>query len=193
MSTGHHLFWITSRAAGTAALVTASLSVAFGILLSRRRTSSEMSSGDRRALHEALSLMTLGLIGLHGAALLGDSFLRPGLAGIAIPFVGPYRPTWTAFGIIAGYGLAALGLSYYWRDRIGPGRWRQVHRFTALFWLLGVVHSLGSGSDAYSAWFLLIAGLAVVPAAILLVGRVGHGLGQVLDLPRRESPLREAP
>ena len=193
MSTGTHLFWITSRAAGTAALVTASLSVAFGILLSRRRASVEMSFGDLRAIHEALSLMTLGLIGLHGAALLGDSFLRPGLTGIAIPFTGAYRTTWTAFGIIGGYGLAALGLSYYWRNRIGLRRWRQMHRFTALFWLLAVVHSLGSGSDARTAWFLLIAGLAVVPAAILFVGRVGRGLGRVLDLPRAKSPLREAP
>jgi sulfoxide reductase heme-binding subunit YedZ len=193
MNTGTHLFWITSRAAGTAALVTASLSVAFGILQSRRSTGGEMSSGDLRAVHEALSLVTLGLIGLHGVVLLGDSFLRPGIVGIAIPFAGPYRPTWTAFGIISGYGLVALGLSYYWRDRIGPGRWRQMHRFTALFWLLGIVHSVGSGSDAQRAWFLLIAGLAVVPAAILLVGRVGSGLGRVLDLPRRESPLSEAP
>ena len=48
MSTGTHLFWITSRAAGTAALVTASLSVAFGILLSRRRAGGEMSFGDLR-------------------------------------------------------------------------------------------------------------------------------------------------
>ena len=68
-----------------------------------------------------------------------------------------------------------------------------MHRFTALFWLLGVVHSIGSGSDAHTAWFLLIAGLAVVPAAILLVGRVGRGLGRALDLPRQEPPLRQAP
>ena len=121
------------------------------------------------------------------------SAIPPGLTGIAIPFTGAYRTTWTAFGIIGGYGLAALGLSYYWRDRIGLRRWRQMHRFTALFWLLAVVHSLGSGSDARTAWFLLIAGLAVVPAAILFVGRVGRGLGRVLDLPRAKSPLREAP
>ena len=152
-----------------------------------------MSAWDLRVVHEALSLTTLVLIGLHGAVLLGDGFLQPGLAGIAIPFVGPYRPVWTALGIIAGYGLAVLGLTYYLRDRIGPRRWRQMHRFTALFWLLGAAHSLGSGSDATRAWFLLIGGLALVPALILLLGRMGRAVGEALGLPREESPLRHTP
>ena len=38
-----------------------------------------------------------------------------------------------------------LGLSYYVRGRIGPARWRKLHRFTALAWVLGVVHALGAG------------------------------------------------
>ena len=59
----HHLFWITSRAAGTAALISASVAVAVGLLISRPGV-------DRlplRAAHETLSLATLGLIAIHGA------------------------------------------------------------------------------------------------------------------------------
>jgi sulfoxide reductase heme-binding subunit YedZ len=166
---GEHLFWITSRAAGGAALILASAAVAVGLMMGSRRQSS--NKRDLRAVHEALSLTTLAMVVLHGVSLLGDSYLNPGITGIAIPFVGFYRPLWTGLGIIAGYGLAALGLSYYLRDRIGAPRWRRLHRLTAAFWVMAIIHTIGAGSDAAQLWFLLISGAVVVPAALLLALR----------------------
>jgi methionine sulfoxide reductase heme-binding subunit len=167
---GEHLFWITSRAAGGAALILASAAVAVGLMVSAKRQSE--GKRDLRAIHEALSLTTLAMVALHGLALLGDSYLNPGPTGIAIPFVSFYRPLWTGLGIVAGYGLAGLGLTYYMRNRIGAARWRKLHRFTALFWVLAIVHTIGAGSDATQLWFLLAAGLIVVPAALLLALRL---------------------
>ncbi|HEX3735272.1 MAG TPA: ferric reductase-like transmembrane domain-containing protein [Solirubrobacterales bacterium] len=169
MIAGEHLFWITSRAAGGAALILASAAVAVGLMMGSRRQSS--NKRDLRAVHEALSLTTLAMVVLHGVSLLGDSYLNPGITGIAIPFVGFYRPLWTGLGIIAGYGLAALGLSYYLRDRIGAPRWRRLHRLTAAFWVMAIIHTIGAGSDAAQLWFLLISGAVVVPAALLLALR----------------------
>jgi methionine sulfoxide reductase heme-binding subunit len=169
VNVGPHLFWITSRAAGGAALLTSSASVALGLIISARGTGA--NKRDLRALHEALSLTALAMIALHGAALLGDSFLRPGIAGITIPFVGAYRPLWTGVGIIAGYGLAVLGLTYYYRDRIGAARWRRIHRLTGLVWLMAVAHTIGAGSDAFQIWFLIVSGAMVVPAGLLLLLR----------------------
>jgi sulfoxide reductase heme-binding subunit YedZ len=170
-----HLFWITSRAAGGAALFLASASVAVGLMMSSKRKGS--NKRDLRAIHEALSLTTLAMVALHGVALLGDSFLNPGLSGIAVPFVSAYRPLWTGLGIIAGYGLAVLGLTYYLRDRIGAARWRRLHRLTAVFWLLAVGHTIEAGSDAAQIWFLAVSGALVIPAALLLglrwLGRAG--------------------
>jgi sulfoxide reductase heme-binding subunit YedZ len=171
---GEHIFWITSRAAGGAALILAGAAVAVGLMVSARRPAASKtatSKADLRAIHEALSLTTLAMVALHGLSLLGDSFLNPGLTGIAIPFVGSYRPLWTGLGIVAGYGLAGLGLTYYLRDRIGAARWRKLHRFTALFWVLAIVHTIGAGSDAAEPWFLLISGVMVIPATLLLVLR----------------------
>ncbi|MDX6680131.1 MAG: hypothetical protein QOG94_170, partial [Solirubrobacteraceae bacterium] len=145
---GSHLFWITSRAAGVSALVLASLAVAAGLAIGLRGGPLRGRSAQLRTLHEALSLATLAALGLHALALLGDGWLAPGLAGIAVPFAGAYRPLWTGLGIVAGYGLAALSLSYYFRAQIGVARWRALHRFIAVFWLLGVVHTLGAGTDA---------------------------------------------
>ena len=169
MNVAPHLFWITSRAAGIAAMLLASASVTLGLMMSSKRKSE--SKRDFRALHEALSLTTLAMVAVHGLALVGDQFFHPGLSGIAIPFVGTYRPLWTGIGIIAGYGLAALGLSYYFRNRIGAARWKRLHRLTAIFWLLAVVHTIKAGSDAAQPWFLVLGGLLVAPAAVLLALR----------------------
>ena len=169
MIAGEHLFWITSRAAGGAALILASAAVGAGLMVSTKRPNANKS--DLRAIHEALSLTTLAMVALHGLSLLGDSYLNPGLTGIAIPFVGFYRPLWTGLGIVAGYGLAALGLTYYLRDRVGAARWRKLHRLTAVFWVLAIVHTIGAGSDAAQLWFLLASGLLVIPAALLLILR----------------------
>jgi sulfoxide reductase heme-binding subunit YedZ len=169
MNVAPHLFWITSRAAGGAALLLASASVALGLMMSSKRRGP--NKRDLRTLHEALSLTTLAMVALHGLALLGDSFLNPGLPGIAVPFASAYRPLWTGLGIIAGYGLGALGLSYYLRDRIGVARWRRLHRLTAVFWLLAVAHTIEAGSDSAQVWFLAASGTLVVPAALLLALR----------------------
>ena len=75
-------------------------------------------------------------------------------------------------GLVAGWLFVILGLSYYIRGRIGPQRWRKLHRFTALAWVLGVGHALMMGTDAGAAWFLLAAALVVIPAAALLVRRL---------------------
>jgi sulfoxide reductase heme-binding subunit YedZ len=169
VSAAHHLFWITSRAAGGAALLLASASVLLGLMMSATRRNP--NKRDLRTLHEALSLTALAMVGLHGVSLLGDAYLNPGITGILVPFVGKYRPVWTGIGILAGYGLAALAVSYYFRDRIGAARWRRVHRLTAAFWLLAIVHTIGAGSDAVRLWFLLLNGLVVAPAAFLLTLR----------------------
>jgi len=196
MSAGPHLFWITSRAAGTAALILASLSVAVGLYMSRPKAAATATPvRDLRAVHEGLSLVTLAMIAIHGLALLGDGYLHPGLGGIAVPFTGGYRPVWTGLGILGGYGLAALGLSYYFRSRIGASRWRRLHRLTALFWALGLAHTLGSGTDAGELWFWILNGVVVAPALAIALVRWTVRLGDALEAQQirasaYENPLR---
>jgi sulfoxide reductase heme-binding subunit YedZ len=165
-----HLFWITSRAAGTAALLLSSFGVSIGLLMGGRLV--RRRGLDLRSTHEAVSLATLVAIAVHGLVLLGDGFLHPSVADISIPFVSSYKTGWTATGIVAGWGLALLGLSYYARRWIGPRRWRSLHRFTVLAWALGVIHSLGEGTDSGQRWFLVMVAIAVVPPVVLFIARV---------------------
>jgi methionine sulfoxide reductase heme-binding subunit len=182
---GPHLFWITSRAAGTAALVLASMAVTVGLMIGGKLMSGRGRGGDLRALHEALSLATLAAIAVHGVALLGDPYLHPGLSGISIPFAGRYRPFWTGLGIAAGWALGALGLSYYFRERIGAARWRALHRFTVAFWALGVVHTIGSGTDARTIWYVILLLVLVVPPLVMLPARMASA-------DRRRAPQRQS-
>lgn len=171
---GPHLFWVTSRAAGIAAMILASGSLGVGLLVRGRGEPRRLLGGDARALHEALSLATIAAIAVHGLALLGDSYLHPSPLDIAVPFSGAYRPLWTGLGIVSGWGIAALGLSYYARARIGAARWRLLHRFIAIFWALGLVHTLGAGSDAGQIWLLLAIAAPSVPAGLLLLARLSE-------------------
>lgn len=167
---GPHIFWVTSRAAGSAALVLASVGVCVGLLMGGRFVRGR--GLDLRAAHETISIATIVAIVVHAVALLGDSFLNPSVADIAIPFVSGYERVWTSVGILAGWATILLGLSFYARRWIGQRRWRSMHRFTVLGWWLGVIHSLGEGTDAGQAWFLVMTAIVVVPAIILFVARM---------------------
>jgi sulfoxide reductase heme-binding subunit YedZ len=166
---GPHLYWITSRAAGTAALLLSSVSVCVGLSMSGRLARGRL--GELRIAHEALSLASIATLLVHVFTLLGDGFLHPSLAELTLPFVSGYETLWTTIGIVAFWAMLALGLSYYARGRIGAQRWRMLHRFTALAWVLGLAHSLGEGTDAGQAWFLVMVAIVALPALVLLLGR----------------------
>jgi sulfoxide reductase heme-binding subunit YedZ len=167
----HHLFWVTSRAAGTLALLLTSFAVCIGLLMGGRLLRARGT--DLRALHEVVSLAAMVAIAVHALSLLGDQYLHPSLVDVTVPFASSYKSAWTSTGIVAGWATVALGLSYYARRAIGQLRWRKVHRFTALAWLLGLAHSLGEGTDAGRLWFLAMVGIVVAPALALLAVRLG--------------------
>ena len=108
------------------------------------------------AIHEQTALAGLVAIAVHGITLLGDPWLNPGIAGITVPFAMGFRPLLTGLGIVAGYLAAPLGLSFYFRRRIGARLWRKAHRATVVVYVLGLVHTLGAGTDASSAVVALV-------------------------------------
>jgi sulfoxide reductase heme-binding subunit YedZ len=141
-----------------------------------------------KQLHEATALAGLLAIAAHGLVLLGDSYLRPGISGIAIPFVMSHRPLWTGIGIAGGWLAAALGLSFYVRRWIGPKLWRRMHRWTLAVYALAVVHTLGAGTDAGSVWLIVIVIATAAPIALLTAARLLPS-----DTPQRPGPRRRIP
>ncbi len=164
-----HLFWITSRAAGITAMLLASAAVGIGLVMGGRLIKG--GGSERRAIHEVISLATMVAIVLHAVALIGDRYLHPSLLDVTVPFAWSYQALPTSIGIVAGWGLIALGLSYYARRRIGIARWKVLHRFTALVWVGGLIHTFTEGTDAGRLWFVALIGLTAAPAAVLLIAR----------------------
>ena len=162
-----HLFWIVSRAAGTVALLLSSAAVGVGLTMGGRLVKGR--GIDLRAAHEALSLATLVAIVVHAVALLGDSFLNAERRSTSRSRSPPAtRSRGCRSGSCPAGASSILGVSYYFRTRIGVARWKRLHRWTALAWVVGIVHSLGEGTDAGTTWFLVCTAIAVVPALVLL-------------------------
>jgi methionine sulfoxide reductase heme-binding subunit len=163
-----YAWWLASRASGVVALVLIALSVAIGLAMASKAFRRRGLPRKLIAVHEHAALAALVAIAVHGITLLGDSWLNPGPLGIAVPFVMDHEPLFTGLGIIGGYLAAILGLTFYVRRRIGTRRWRNLHRLTPLVYVLGVVHTLGAGSDAGQPWLLAV--LLATGTPILYLG-----------------------
>ena len=163
-----YAWWLASRASGIVALVLIALSVAIGLAMAAKAVRKPGVPRILIAVHEHAALAALVAIAVHGITLLGDHWLDPGILGITVPFVIDHEPAFTGLGIIGGYLAAILGLTFYLRRRIGNRRWRNAHRLTPLVYVLGVIHTVGSGSDAGTAWLTAI--LIATGTPILYLG-----------------------
>lgn len=167
------LVWITTRAAGTVALLGSSASVILGLSLAGRMPKGRGRLGDARTLHQTFGIITLTALAIHLISLAFDPWLEPSVSELAIPFTLDYRAVWTGIGIIAGYGFLVFGLSGYLRRRLGK-RWAWIHRMTGVAWAMAVAHSLGSGSDAGQPWMLALVACCVVPVVVLAAIRIAQ-------------------
>jgi len=168
----NHVWWLASRASGVVALVLMTISVAIGLMMSAKLMRKRGLGPKLTAIHEQTALAGLVAIGVHGITLLGDPWLHASVAGISVPFVMGYRSFFTGLGIIGGWLAAVLGLSYYIRRWIGPALWRKAHRATVVVYVLGLVHTIGAGTDASTSWLRWFMVLTAVPMAILFLRRV---------------------
>jgi sulfoxide reductase heme-binding subunit YedZ len=134
-------------------------------------------AADRRAYHEMLSLSVIVAIAVHGLVLVGDGVLHPSLLDVTVPFAWSYMRLATTLGIVAGWALIFLGLSFYARDRIGRARWKVIHRFTLLAWVAGVVHTIVEGTDAGTVWYIALLVATTAPVLVLLVIRIVRSPG----------------
>jgi sulfoxide reductase heme-binding subunit YedZ len=189
-------WWVATRASGTVALILVTISVFVGLLVSTKLVKRRGAAPFLVALHEQTALAGLVSIAVHGATLLADPWLQPGLAGVLVPFASPYRPLFTAVGVVAAYLAAVLGLSYYVRQQVGTSLWRKAHRATILVWALGLVHTFGAGTDAGAVWFRELVFFTSAPVVVLFGVRVATGLRgrrskRTSGSPAFTRPLRE--
>jgi sulfoxide reductase heme-binding subunit YedZ len=179
-----HIFWLASRSAGVVAWLALSASMLIGLAMATKVAPRSLTPRLRVA-HERIAIVALGSLAAHGLLLLGDSFLRPSLLDLLIPFSIDHAPLWTGLGTIAGYITAALSLSYYARKRIGARRWRSAHRLIPVAWVLGAAHVIGAGTDIGDLWMQIPFALTIAAVLALLALRVS---GLTRTAPRVSHP-----
>ena len=165
-------WWLASRAAGIVGYVLFSVAVIAGLTMASRLAADPARKRALLQVHEHAALAGLIAVAVHGITLLGDGYLDPGLLGIAVPGVIDVLTVPVALGIVAGHLAAALGLSFYVRRRVGAARWRRLHQFTLVAWLLGFLHVVFAGTDVPTTGMRLVLLWTAAPIVILLAARM---------------------
>jgi predicted ferric reductase len=178
------LLWYTTRGAGAVSLVLLSCVVVLGVLSSLRFRFAGWPGFLTTGLHRNLALVTLVFLGLHIVTAVVDPFTHLGWLTAVVPFSSYYRTFWLGLGTIAFELLAAIVVTSLLRGFIGPWAWRAVHWLTYAAWPIGVIHGLGTGTDAWSAWFFALTCACVAIVGFAVVFRLVTGSPDPLAQPR---------
>ena len=145
-------FWLLARASGLTAYVLLTLSVLAGLVVKSRPFGRAVKTASVTDVHRFLALLGLGMLTLHGVALVLDSTVHMSPAALFVPFLSTYRPTAVAFGVLTAELMALITVSFSLRRWIGGRNWRRLHYATFLVFLMGTVHGLAAGTDSSQPW-----------------------------------------
>jgi methionine sulfoxide reductase heme-binding subunit len=185
-------FWILARASGLLAFALLTASVLAGLVLKSRPFGRALRPATVTDLHRFLALLGLGAVALHGIALVLDETVSISLASLAVPGLVPYRPIWTALGVVAFEAMLLIHASFSLRKRIGVKAWRRLHWLTYAVFGLALAHGLAAGTDSTRPWALSLYGAATgaVLAATAWRALVPPTKGEAADVPDRDRQAR---
>ncbi|MBV9524213.1 MAG: ferric reductase-like transmembrane domain-containing protein [Candidatus Dormibacteraeota bacterium] len=185
------ILWYTTRASGLVSLLLLSGVAMLGLLARLRYERPGWPRFLTIALHRNLSLLAVVFLALHVVTAAVDPFTRLGLTSIAVPFGSYYRTFWLGLGAISLELLAALVATSLLRRVIGAGLWRFVHWAAYAAWPMAVLHSLGTGTDAFSLLGLGATGVSVAAVAAALMARLrGAPADPLAQWKRRATALQ---
>lgn len=156
------------QASGLVALVVSGIAVFFGLQQSGKGSRLvKMKPVTIDVVHRSLSLLALGLVIIH---VIATAFDAMGDSWRTVLWINGWAKNWPAanyaynIGVIAFYLIVILGPTYYLRNKIGVRRWKFVHRFILVFYILSLWHALilGLDIDGYS-WIRPVLWLLQLP------------------------------
>jgi sulfoxide reductase heme-binding subunit YedZ len=160
-------FWFVARASGLTAYALLTCSVLMGLVV-KSRPARRLKQAAAIDLHRFLALLGLGMVALHGVALVLDSTVHIPLLGLFVPGLVGYRTVATAIGVIAAELMLLVYVSFALRKRIGARNWRRLHWATYAIFAGATIHGLAAGTDSGRLWAiaLYLGALGLVAAAI---------------------------
>src|SRR4029079_2945224 len=109
---------------------------------------------------------------VHGAGLLLDSYLPFSLTSLLVPGAAPYRPLWTAIGVIAAELLAALAVANHFKAKLSYRFWRRTHYLNFAVWARAGLHGLLSGTDTAAPWAVGLYAGCIAAVGFLVAARL---------------------
>jgi methionine sulfoxide reductase heme-binding subunit len=191
-SPGVPVAWLVARAAGLVAFGLLTLSVWLGLAMSTRL----LSPRRQKALlgwHQTLIWAGLGMVALHGGALLLDPTLHFRLRVVLVPGTSPWRPLAISAGVVTAWLMLTLAISFRIRRRIGVRAWRLLHYAAFAGFALGLGHALTAGTDLRGGTGLAVAALAGGPVLWLTFARILMPRPTPTRRPTPATPVREKP
>jgi methionine sulfoxide reductase heme-binding subunit len=168
--------WFLDRGAGEVTLLLMSAVMIAGIIRSASPTLTPILT---EGLHVNLALLTIFFAGLHIVSALLDPFAALGPVDAFVPFASAYRGAWLGLGVVSGYMFAASVLTSWPTRRLRRAWWVWLHRTMYAAWVIALLHSLGTGSDARNELFQLLNLFAVAGVALAFLGwRVADGMAK---------------
>ena len=144
-------FWILARASGLTAYVLITLSMLAGLVIKSRPFGRAVKAASVVDVHRFLTVLALGAVAIHAAALVLDSTVHIGPAALLVPGLATYRPLWTGLGVVAADLAVLIWISFPLRKRIGTRVWRKLHWATYAVFALATAHGLMAGTDSAQA------------------------------------------
>jgi methionine sulfoxide reductase heme-binding subunit len=159
-------FWILTRTSALTAYALLTLSVLAGLVL-KSRPFRGFKASTVTDVHRVLASLALSAVAVHGVSLLLDSKVEFALRDLLVPGEGPYRPLWTAFGIVTAEVMAIVYVSFSLRRWTGVRFWRALHWLTYGIFGAATVHGVMAGTDSNRPWALglYVGAIGVVAAA----------------------------
>jgi sulfoxide reductase heme-binding subunit YedZ len=163
------ILWYTTRGAGAVSLVLLSAVVVLGVLSTLRFETTSWPRFLTTGLHRNIALTALVFLALHIVTAVVDPFTHLGWLAAVIPFSSYYRTFWLGLGTIAVELIVAVSVTSLVRGFIGHAAWRTIHWLSYASWPVAVLHSFGTGTDAWSAWMIAL-DVVCIAAVLAAVG-----------------------
>jgi predicted ferric reductase len=167
-----HVYWYMSRSAGVVAYLLLWGSVVWGLMVTNKVLDGAVKPLITFELHQFLSIAALVFGGFHAFILLGDKYIKFGIADLLVPFKSPYEPVWVGLGVLAMYLTTALVFSFYVKKRIGHKVWRVLHYSSFLGWVMATLHGLMAGTDSRTPLMQFVYATTTLSVGFLIVYRI---------------------
>lgn len=141
------VYWYLARAGGLTAWCLLWASIVWGLLLSTRLGGRRPGAAWLLDLHRFLGGTAVVFVALHVGGLMMDRFVSFGPADVFVPFASSWRPGAVAWGVVAGYLVAAIEATSLLRRWLPRRWWHRVHETSFVVFGCSAVHAFSAGSD----------------------------------------------